>query len=128
MFRPPVSYFVFASFFTISTLRLTGLAARGLRYRYGEKNSAISFGCGLMFMLVSYNSGSSRLELTEAFSFGQYSSPSIRPYFRLLVKKTTLVGKCQTPIIARNFFHANAKSCSASESNAELQTSQTRFR
>ena len=30
-----------------------------------------------MFMLASYNSGSFRLELTEAFSFGQYSSPSI---------------------------------------------------
>ena len=37
MFRPPVSYFMLAAFFTISTLRLTGLAARGLRYRYGEK-------------------------------------------------------------------------------------------
>ena len=37
VFRPPISYFVLASFFAISTLRLTGLAARGLRYRYGEK-------------------------------------------------------------------------------------------
>ena len=37
MFRPLVSYFMLAAFFTISTLRLTGLAARGLRYRYGEK-------------------------------------------------------------------------------------------
>ena len=66
MFRPPVSYFMLAAFFTISTLRLTGLAARGLRYRYGEKNSAISFGCGLVFMLASSNSGSSRLELDRA--------------------------------------------------------------
>ena len=33
VFRPPISYFVLASFFAISTLRLTGLAARGLRYR-----------------------------------------------------------------------------------------------
>ena len=38
VFRPPISYFVLASFFTISTLRLTGHeVARGLRYRYGEK-------------------------------------------------------------------------------------------
>ena len=39
VFRPPINYFMLASFFTISTLRLTGLAARGLRYRYGEKIS-----------------------------------------------------------------------------------------
>ena len=37
MFHPPVNYLVLAAFFTISTLRLTGLTARGLRYRYGEK-------------------------------------------------------------------------------------------
>ena len=39
VYGPPVSYLVLALFFTISTLRLTGLAARGLRYRYGEKIS-----------------------------------------------------------------------------------------
>ncbi len=38
VFRPPISYVVLASFFAISTLRLTGHeVARGLRYRYGEK-------------------------------------------------------------------------------------------
>ena len=39
MYGPPVSYVVLASFFTISTLRLPVLTARGLRYRYGEKIS-----------------------------------------------------------------------------------------
>ena len=87
MFRPLVSYFVLAAFFTISTLRLTGLTARGLRYRYGEKNSATSFGCGLVFMLAGSTSGSFRLELTEQ-ELGQYSSPSIRHCLRLLVKTT----------------------------------------
>ena len=107
--RPPVSYFVLAAFFTISTLRLTGLTARGLRYRYGEKIplqvlAAGSCSCWLAptaalpgLNWTALNSASNVLRLPFAF------------YFRLLVKKTTLVGKCQTPIIARNFFHANAK-------------------
>jgi len=37
------------------------------------------------------------------------------PPFPPVGKKTMLVKKCQIPIIARNFFHANAKKCSASE-------------
>ena len=62
MYGPPISYFRLALYF------------------------AISFGCGLVFMLASSSSGSSRLELTE-LKLGQYSSPSIRHCFRLLVEK-----------------------------------------
>jgi len=65
-------------------------------------------------MLASYNSGSYRLELAEALASANILRlPS--PLFPPVGKKTTLVRKCQTPIIARNFFHANAKKCSASE-------------
>ena len=38
VYGSPLSYFVLATFFAISTLRLTGhFVARGLRYRYSKK-------------------------------------------------------------------------------------------
>ena len=68
MFGPPVSYVVLASFYCHID------APASLAWRPEAcatdiaKNFAISLGCGLMFMLASSTSGSSRLELIEALA------------------------------------------------------------
>ena len=86
MYGPPVSDFVLALFFTISTLRLPGLAARGLRYRYGEKfryklwlRAHVHVGWRKRWLFQARTG--------RAKSFGQCSSPSIATASACWLKK-----------------------------------------